>query len=54
MVDWLPARGFPVDYLRLGNYQMYDADLVKMEKGFLEERMNLWRQIKSAHNRDEL
>ncbi|XP_055677254.1 juvenile hormone esterase [Lutzomyia longipalpis] len=46
--EWKEAKGYPVDYLRLGRMDNEDKPLAIMEKGLFEERINFWRKL-SAH-----
>ena len=46
-VAWPAARGFPLDYLRIGNYEQPQKSLLGVEKGLLKERLGLWRELKS-------
>lgn len=52
-VTWLPARGYPLDFLRIGNYGQPEKSIVGMESGLFEERVNLWRQLKSITVEDK-
>lgn len=46
-VKWVPATAYPMDYLRVGNYEQSKKPIIGMEHGFCEQRMQLWRQMKN-------
>ena len=48
---WKKAKGYPLNYLRVGNYKSPDKPLIAMEEGLYEERLNLWRKINSIDSR---
>lgn len=52
-VTWRAAHGYPLDFLRIGNYGQPSKSLLGMESGLFEERVNLWRQVKSINDKEE-
>lgn len=47
---WNTATEFPLNYLRVGNYGEPNKALVAMETGLLDDRMKLWRKLKTIAN----
>lgn len=45
---WDEATSYPVKYLRIGNKDQESSELIKMEKGLLQERADFWYEI-GAH-----
>lgn len=46
---WKPTKGYPLDYLRIGNLYKEDSPLIDMEIGLMDERAEFWRKLQ-AHS----
>ncbi|KAG4076411.1 hypothetical protein HA402_005854 [Bradysia odoriphaga] len=46
---WKPTKGYPLDYLRIGNMYNEDSPLIDMEIGLMDERAEFWRKLQ-AHS----
>lgn len=44
---WKPAKGYPLDYLRIGNKDHDGQPLIAMENGLMDERAEFWRKLKA-------
>ncbi|XP_059619894.1 venom carboxylesterase-6 [Phlebotomus argentipes] len=51
--SWKEAKGYPVDYLRLGRMDDEEKSLASMERGLFEERINFWRRLRAHHAADD-
>lgn len=53
-VNWKPSTGFPLDYMRIGNHGQPEKSIVGMESGLFEDRVNLWRKLKTGNDDTKL
>lgn len=44
--NWRASYSHPIDYLRIGNHGFQRTSLIGMEKGFLGDRMKMWRDLR--------
>ena len=46
---WKPANDYPLEYLRIGNKDKEESEIIAMEMGLYEERIQFWRDLQ-AHS----
>lgn len=45
---WKPTKGYPLDYLHIGNVNDEDDQpLIAMENGLMDERTEFWRKLQA-------
>lgn len=45
---WKPTKGYPLDYLRIGNVnEEDDQPFIAMENGLMDERAEFWRKLQA-------